>query len=94
MQMGGVGGYLGWRYIFIWEGVLTCLLALVGAFLIVDFPQKAHNSWKFLKPHEVDYVIQLLENDRKDAKEVPFSWQAFLTPGLDLKIWLFGLIFM
>ncbi|PVH72080.1 phthalate transporter [Cadophora sp. DSE1049] len=93
MQMAGVGGYEGWRYIFIWEGVLTCLIAIIGAVLIVDFPQKAQNSWKFLKPHELEYVIRLLERDRNDAYEEPFSLSAFFKAGLDLKIWLFGLIF-
>ncbi|KEF57579.1 uncharacterized protein A1O9_05497 [Exophiala aquamarina CBS 119918] len=73
MQMGGVGGYLGWRYIFILEGVLTCLTAIVGAFLIVDFPEKAQNSRAFLKPHELAYVIRLLGKDRSDAHDTAFS---------------------
>ncbi|OBT67940.1 hypothetical protein VE03_02507 [Pseudogymnoascus sp. 23342-1-I1] len=93
MQMAGVGGYAGWRYIFIWEGVLTCIIAIIGAILIVDFPQKAQNSRKFLEPRELEYVIKLLERDRNDALEEPFGFSAFFKAGLDLKIWLFGLIF-
>ncbi|OBT72606.1 hypothetical protein VF21_08154 [Pseudogymnoascus sp. 05NY08] len=93
MQMAGIGGYEGWRYIFIWEGVLTCVIAIVGAILIVDFPQKAKNSRKFLQPHELEYVIRLLQRDRNDAHEEPFNWGAFFKASLDLKIWLFGLIF-
>ena len=38
MQMDGVAGYRGWRWIFIIEGIITCLLGLGGYFLLVDFP--------------------------------------------------------
>ncbi|KAL4894136.1 major facilitator superfamily domain-containing protein [Aspergillus ambiguus] len=93
MQTGGLGGLLGWRYIFIWEGVLTCVIGIVGAFLIVDFPQKALSSWKFLMPHELDYVLKLIEDDRQDMDNDPFTWKAFLASALDLKIWGFALIF-
>ncbi|OQV03095.1 hypothetical protein CLAIMM_08187 [Cladophialophora immunda] len=93
MQMGGVGGYLGWTYIFVWEGVLTCAIALIGAYLIVDFPQEAQNSRNFLTPDELAYVIRLLERDRRDAHHEPFSWGQFLRSGLDMKIWFFAILF-
>ncbi|CAI7574670.1 unnamed protein product [Penicillium manginii] len=93
MQMNGIGGLSGWRYIFIWEGVLTCLIGIIGALLIVDFPQKAQNSWKFLSPQEIKHIIRILENDRPDVKEEPFSLRRFLTPALDLKIWVYCFIF-
>lgn len=95
MQMDGVGGLSGWRYIFIWEGVLTCLIGIIGALLIVDFPQKAQNSWKFLSSDEIAYVIQLLESDRTDIQEEPFSWRRFFitSDGLeDLGILLYLLV--
>lgn len=94
MQMGGVGGLSGWRYIFIWEGVLTCLVGLIGAFLIVDFPQKAHQSRGFLTAHELTCVMDMLEKDRKDTEDEQLNLRAFLTSALDLKIWGFGLIFL
>ncbi|KAJ5832572.1 hypothetical protein N7474_000883 [Penicillium riverlandense] len=93
MQMSGVGGLLGWRYIFIWEGVLTCMVAFVAAFLIVDFPHNAHKRRGFLTAQEIAYVMSMLEKDRKDIEDEPFTWRAFLTSALDLKIWGFGLIF-
>lgn len=94
MQMGGVGGLHGWRYIFIWEGVLTCLIALVGLYLIIDFPQKAHKSRGFLNDREIAYIITILDRDRRDVEEPAFSWKSFLRPALDLKVWAFGLIFL
>ena len=32
------GGIAGWRWIFILQGLITCLLGLAGYILIVDFP--------------------------------------------------------
>jgi len=38
MQMDGIAGYRGWRWIFIIEGVITCVLGIAGYFALVDFP--------------------------------------------------------
>lgn len=94
MNMGGVGGLAPWRYVFIWEGVLTILIGLIGAYLIVDFPQAALNSRSFLTPDELGHVIRKLEQDRGEVDEIKFSWSAYLRSGLDPKVWAFGLIFM
>ncbi|KAJ9640129.1 hypothetical protein H2204_003354 [Knufia peltigerae] len=94
MNMGGVGGLAPWRYVFIWEGVLTILIGLIGAYLIVDFPQAALNSRSFLTPDELGHVIRKLEQDRGEVDEIKFSWSAYLRSGLDPKVWAFGLIFI
>lgn len=94
MQMGGVGGYRGWRYIFIWEGVLTVLIAGLAALLMIDFPQKINRTTGFLKPGELDYILSELEKDRGDVEDPPFRWSEYLRCGLDLKIWAYGLIYL
>ena len=40
-KMSGMRGYLGWRWIFILEGTLTCVVAFVFYFLLPDFPEQA-----------------------------------------------------
>ena len=40
-NMDGMRGYLGWRWIFILEGVLTCVIAFAFYFMIPDFPEDA-----------------------------------------------------
>lgn len=40
MQMDGIGGKSGWRWIFIMEGILTVLVGLLGFVILVDFPDK------------------------------------------------------
>ena len=37
--MDGVSGYSGWRWIFLLEGLLTIVLAVVAHFLLPDFPE-------------------------------------------------------
>jgi len=93
MQMQGIAGYLGWRWIFIMEGAITCLVAFAGWFLIVGFPDDAHKNWKFLTERETRYIIAKVNADRGDAKSEPWNLKKFLGAGLDLKIWGFALIF-
>ena len=51
------------------EGVITIGVALFAITFIVKFPdeEKAKPSWGFLKPHELDVVIDRLNADRNDA---------------------------
>ena len=40
-HMGGLGGYSGWRWIFIIEGLMSVVLAVPAKFLIADWPEQA-----------------------------------------------------
>ncbi|KAK3081681.1 hypothetical protein LTS18_003938 [Coniosporium uncinatum] len=70
------------RWIFIIEGILTCIVAALGYVFLVTFPDspKAANSWRFL--------------NASDAATEPFSLKKFVGAGLDLKVWGFAIIFM
>jgi len=62
----GVRGYSGWRWIFILEGLLTCIVAIAFFFLIPSFPEDA--TW--LTQEERDYVKARLRVDQgNSAKE-------------------------
>ncbi|KAM3075811.1 hypothetical protein ACMFMG_007938 [Clarireedia jacksonii] len=60
-HMDGVGGYKGWRWIFIIEGLLTIVVvvALKSFGLIADWPESA----SFLTPDERVLVLQRLSSD-------------------------------
>ena len=53
-KMDGVGGYEGWRWIFILEGLLTVVVAFVAPFAIYDSPETA----TFLTDDERDWVLR------------------------------------
>ncbi|KAL8743510.1 MAG: hypothetical protein Q9190_004139 [Brigantiaea leucoxantha] len=94
MQMGGLAGLGGWSWIFIMEGIITCLVGIAGYFSLVDFPEKAATkSLAFLNPQECEFIIRRVNRDRGDALPEEFSFGRFFTPALDLKIWGFALIF-
>ncbi|KAH3910089.1 hypothetical protein HBI56_224000 [Parastagonospora nodorum] len=95
-QMEGVQGIRGWRWIFIMEGVITVAVALFSITFIVKFPdeEKTKPSWGFLKPHELDVLIDSLNADRGDAGAEKFSWKKFLEPAKDWYIYAFALILL
>jgi MFS family permease len=65
-KMDGLRGYRGWRWIFILEGVLTCVVAILFFFIIPNFPEDA----KWLTEDERAYVKARLQADQgKSARE-------------------------
>ncbi|KAH8587437.1 retrograde regulation protein 2 [Bisporella sp. PMI_857] len=93
MQMDGTQGLRGWRWIFIIEGVITCTFAIVGYFLIVDFPELATKSWRFLNAREAAFMVDRINKDRADVIPTKFSLKNYLASALDLKVWAFGCLF-
>ncbi|KAF2009766.1 MFS general substrate transporter [Aaosphaeria arxii CBS 175.79] len=94
MQLNGKAGYLGWRWIFIINGLMTVFLALLGRLLIVDFPDKVHRSRKpFLKPDEVRAIQDKLERDRSDSEFDELTMKKFLGACARWELWFFGLQF-
>jgi hypothetical protein len=75
------------------QGILTCLIGIIGYFFIINFPDDAHKNWNFLSAREIRFVLARVNADRGDAVAEPWSWAKFLLPALDLKTWAFGLIF-
>lgn len=75
------------------EGILTCILGIAGYLLIVDFPELASKSWKFLDERESAFMVARIERDRHDVVLEPFSTSAYLKNALDLKVWAFAALF-
>lgn len=58
-KMGGLRGYNGWRWLFILEGVFTCVVAVIWFFLIPDFPEDV----KWLTEEEREFIKAKLAKD-------------------------------
>ncbi|KAJ5469384.1 hypothetical protein N7539_009002 [Penicillium diatomitis] len=93
IHMDGVQGIAGWRWIFIMEGVITVALGVLCYILIVDFPDKASQSWRFLSVEECNFVISRIDRDRHDVEPEALTLGRFLKPALDIKIWGFAILF-
>lgn len=63
-KMDGLGGYHGWRWIFIIEGLLTTIAAIVGLFFIPSFVEDS--SW--LSPDEKEQVKDRIRADQCSSK--------------------------
>lgn len=72
-NMDGIGGYEGWRWIFIIIGLITFVAGVLSFFLIPDFPDDS----KFLTEEERAFVIGRLRADQQySAKGEAFTWNA------------------
>ncbi|KAI1085807.1 MFS general substrate transporter [Whalleya microplaca] len=89
-KMDGIRGYSGWRWIFILEGTLTCVVAFIFFFIFPSFPEDA----KWLTEEERAYVKARLQADQgHNAAERKLSFRDALTVMKDYRIWLGGFMY-
>ncbi|KAH9878283.1 hypothetical protein J1614_003500 [Plenodomus biglobosus] len=93
MQMEGQAGLRGWRWIFIIEGILTCVVAIAAWFIILDFPDKAEKKG-FLTRAEAAVVLKRIEDDRGDSVDDPLTWAKFVHHLADVRLWAYATMFM
>lgn len=87
--MSGVGGLHGWRWIFILEGILTCIVSPIAYFFISDYPASA----KFLSEEERTFVQARLASNSDATRNETFTWANVSKALSDPKVWLYGLGF-
>ncbi|KAL1969183.1 hypothetical protein VTN77DRAFT_437 [Rasamsonia byssochlamydoides] len=88
-HMKGVGGYNGWRWIFILEGLATIVISLLSYFWVYNYPSTA----EFLTDEEREFIQFRLKYDSDATRDESFSWSAVLKAAKDPKVWLYGLAF-
>jgi MFS family permease len=90
-KMDGVGNLEGWRWIFILEGILTVLVAIMAFFVLYDFPETAG----FLTEEERAFVVYRLKYQGQSedgsrmrvAQDDTFQWKYVKAAFLDWQIW-------
>ena len=89
-QMDGVGGYQGWRWIFLIEGMITVMLGIATFFILDDTPALGH---KWLQPQELRFLevqrfIKQGGRFQDESKEQNFIWRDLKASLLDWRLWL------
>ncbi|KAJ5664678.1 hypothetical protein N7462_011491 [Penicillium macrosclerotiorum] len=87
-KMDGVGGYAGWRWIFLLEGLATVIVGVICFFCLIDSPR---SSGKWLDPDEIRFLElqhfikeggQFREEKKrvswKDIRAVLLNWRMYL----------------
>jgi MFS family permease len=82
IQIGNHTTYKGWRWIFIIEGAITCVAALLARLVIVDFPDSSRNN--FLTADESAIVKARLANDRGVEEGEKVTWKVIGRTMLDV----------
>jgi MFS family permease len=74
---------VGWRWIFIMEGLLTVLASLLSAFFIVPFPEQNN---MFPEKEKACLLARKADEEVEDSDEP--VWKHTLAACRDLKVWL------
>ncbi|KAJ3530518.1 hypothetical protein NM208_g9294 [Fusarium decemcellulare] len=87
-KMDGIGELEGWRWIFICEGILTCVVGMTIPWTLPDSPQTA----RFLTTEEKAFIRNRLEQDSGTASGTVqtsegFKWMFLRSAFADWKIW-------
>ncbi|PYI10018.1 putative MFS transporter [Aspergillus sclerotiicarbonarius CBS 121057] len=86
-KMDGIRGYGGWRWVFIIEGVITCVVAMIWFFVIPGFPEDV----KWLNEEERTYIRAKLAQDvGKAGADAHMGWRDILAVFKDYKIFIGG----
>jgi MFS family permease len=89
--MDGLQGYRGWRWIFILEGLLTCIVSFFFYFLLPNFPEEA----KWLREDERAFVKARLQLDQgASARERPITLSDVGAVLRDIKVVVGGFMYL
>ncbi|OAX32819.1 MFS general substrate transporter [Rhizopogon vinicolor AM-OR11-026] len=89
--MNGIGRLEAWSWIFLLEGLLTVVVAIISFFCLVDFPDTA----TFLTPEERAFIMWKKKYDISSVGEDEmFSARHIRAAFVDWQVWIHVLIYM
>lgn len=86
--MDDVAGLSGWRWLFILQGVVTFVIAVVGFFVLPDFP---HDT-RWLTAEERALATNRMELDTVGNQGETSTWKGFQQAAKDPMVWIFALM--
>jgi MFS family permease len=88
-NLNGVGGYAGWRWLFIIDGIITIPLALTGFVFFPNLPQSGKKTW-WTTEEEHTLSVKRMQAigrageapwTRAKAKKIFLSWHTYFLRG-------------
>ncbi|KAL3438641.1 major facilitator superfamily domain-containing protein [Aspergillus tetrazonus] len=92
-QLHGKAGLEGWRWMYLVQGLITCVIGIVTYWWMVDFPENARKSFYFLTETEAKVAVQRIQADRGDVVLDPFEWRKVLVNFTDPKLYGFACMY-
>jgi len=83
----------GWRWMFVVQGLCTVVIGVGTYWWMVDFPEEAHRSFRFLTAEEAAVVAKRIQADRGDLVADEFALGKVLVHARDPKVWAFASLF-
>lgn len=84
LKMDGVGGYAGWRWVYIIEGLFSVVVAIIVWFGLPNDPSNAY----FLNDREKELMRIRADQRAQYMGSEKFSWDEILITLQDPKLWL------
>lgn len=81
-----VAGLAGWRWLFILQGAVTFLIAIIGFFVLPDFPL----TTRWLTEEERCLAHNRMELDTVGNKGDTSTWNGFKQASSDPMVWIFA----
>lgn len=82
-HMRDVAGISAWRWLFILEGIPSCLSSVLVWFILPDFPEEA--TWLSPREKEIAAARLISEGSKGDAK--PLDWNTAKATLTDYRLW-------
>ncbi|KAK0624587.1 major facilitator superfamily domain-containing protein [Bombardia bombarda] len=92
-RRGHYAGLDGWRWMFVVQGICTCVIGIVTYWWMIDFPEFSHRSFRFLTPDEASIASSRIQQDRGDLFAQEFALEKVLVHAKDAKVWAFASLF-
>ncbi|KAM5363836.1 hypothetical protein ACJZ2D_011812 [Fusarium nematophilum] len=83
--MDGLGGLAGWKWLFILQGAVTFVIAIVGYFILPDFPL----TTRWLTEDERNLAYNRMELDTVANKGETSTWKGLQQAAKDPMVWIF-----
>lgn len=77
----GVNGYHAWRWVFIWDGIISIIIGVIGLYMIPGTPTDCYSIW--LTDDEIRLVRNRLKKNHTAGRDKTNSLRSFFS----IKLW-------